>query len=407
MNSIIATEEGWLNSRKRGVGSSDSPVLALGEVFGKTPLDLYINKKAPIQPQADNVNFRRGHTYEPLAIALAEAQLGQKIYAPKNDHERWNDFQVWDPDRPHLYADFDGLREDGWVVEVKSPMQRIADKIRIEGLKDYYQVQGQHLVHVASVGELPYLGKLPEGCPGVCYVIYECESVSVQIYEVPRNEQMIGAILSNADNFWLNHVALDVPPSDGIAVAQMSIPKTKTEYEPVDGDAWDEAVRQLVIADEASAAAQLRLDAAKERIKSAMSVAGLTKAMTNNGHRFQFTSQNGRKSLDKKKLIADHPNINLEAYEVQGKPFMTFRHYGPKDNARWGDETLDGQLLTLKDELLAFGNRKIDTDVAIECFDELRARSELYMRMLSLELSGIETGVESARLALIEKMKQG
>jgi predicted phage-related endonuclease len=408
---ITTSQEGWLKSRQTGVGSSDSPVLALPpeEVFKKTSLDTYISKKSPIDAEkdGDNVNFRRGHTYEPLAITLAEAKLGMKIYSPQNDHERWNDYQARDPDRPHVYADFDGLREDGWVVEVKSPMQRIADKIRETGLKDYYQVQGQHLVHIASVAELPHLGRLPKGCPGVCFVIYECESVSVQIYEIPRNEQMIEAILSNADDFWFNHVMVDKPPTENFTPATITIPKQKGEYEPVDGQAWDESVKQLVVADEAFSAAKMRLDAAKERIKTAMEAASLPKAITPDGHKFQYAEQSGRKGLDMKRLLADNPHIKLDDYEKVGKPFKTFRHYGPKDAARWGDETLDGQLLTLKDELGIFERRSVDPDVAVELFDNLRDRTELYMRMLSLELEGLEKGVESARVALIEKMKAG
>lgn len=404
MTKRITNEQEWLESRQRGVGSSDSPVLALGQVFETTKLDTYIAKKSKPEPQPDNVNFRRGHMYEPLAIALAEQKLGMKIHAPETDEERWNDFQVVDPDRPWLYADFDGLREDGWVVEVKSPMQRIADRIRAEGLKDYYQVQGQHLVHVASVGDLPYLGKLPDGCPGVCFVIYEPEKCDVQIYEVPRNDEMIGAILANAEHFWKNHVETDEPPIDSTPTHPVNVPKSKSEYEHVEGEAWDEAVKQYTLADEAAMAAKLRLDAAKAQIKAALEAAGLDKVITANGHKFSNAEQAGRKSFDKKMLKAEHPEIDLDRYEKQGSPFKSFRHYGPKDEARFGDDTLDGQLLTLKDELSLFVSRRIGDEDAVDIFDELRDRAELYLRMLNLEQEGIATGIDKAHKALVASL---
>lgn len=405
----ITNEQEWLEARQSGVGSSDSPVLALPpeEVFKKTALDVYISKKSPQKPEPDNVNFRRGHAYEPLAIVIAEQELGMKIYAPKNEDERWNDFRVQDPDREWIYADFDGLREDGWVVEVKSPMQRIADKIRSEGLKNYYQVQGQHLVHIASVGELPYLGKLPDGCPGVCFVIYEPETVSVQIYEIPRNDQMIGAILTNAENFWKNHIEVNEPPVNPLR-ANISFVPQKSNYKKVSGSAWEEAVSQYTMAKEQEASASVKVSVAKKKIQDALIAAGLDKVIIGNGHKFSFAEQKGRSSFDKKSFQAAYPNIDLSQFETEGKSFRSFRYYGPKEEAKWGDETLDGQLLTLNDELrlLATRAKSMDIDSKFELFEELRNRSEMYTRMLSLEMENIETSLKNAQEQIIESTKK-
>lgn len=405
MSNIIKSQTEWLESRKHGVGSSDSPVLALGEIFKKTPLDLYINKKAPIEKQKDNTNFRRGHTYEPLAIALAEEKLGMKIHAPKNDNERWNDYKVKDPTRDYVYADFDGVREDGWVVEVKSPLQRIAEQIQAKGLKAYYQIQGQHLVHVASTGDMSKIGSFPRECPGVCFVIYEPELVQVQIYEIPRNDVMISAILANAKNFWENHVLENNPPTEMVA-EKIETKSVGAKYQEVTGPSWDEAVTQLTMADETFNAAKNRLELSKARIQKAMTDAGLGKIITESGYKFQYIDQNGRKSFDLKKLKADYPFLKMEDYEKQGKPFKAFRKYGPKDAAKWGDETLDGQLLTLKDELDLFSKRKINPEIAVEYYDELRIRTEMYLRMLALEQEGLKKGVDEAREALVKKIQE-
>ncbi|MCK4791876.1 MAG: YqaJ viral recombinase family protein [Desulfobacteraceae bacterium] len=398
----------WLETRQHGVGSSDSPILALPkkEVFNKSAVDIYISKKQPVkEDKEDNPNFRRGHTYEALACILAEEKLGMKIYSPQNDDERWNDYQVWHPDHPFLFADFDGLREDGWVVEVKSPMQRIADMIRNTGLKSYYIVQGQHLVEHADKCELPHLGRLPNGCPGVCFVIYECEKVAVQIYEIPRDDLMIESIVANAKYFWTEYVLKDVPPTEAVMPQPIKVKGQKAVYEEVKGDAWMEAARQWLIADEAVSAAESRLGVAKKRIITVMGDAGHEKIITENRHKFAYVQRAGQRRVDMKLLLADNPTIDLEKYKRQYDPYFAFNHYGPKDELKYGDETLDGQLLTLKDELNRFGKMTLDQNVAIEMFDELRERAELYARMLSLELEGIETALTDAHGNLLSKVQ--
>lgn len=405
----ITSQQEWLEARQLGVGSSDSPVLALEpeEVFGNTALDIYISKKSPPRDEPDNVNFRRGHAYEPLAIVLAEQKMGMKIHAPKTDMERWNDFRVEDPNNPWLYGDFDGLREDGWVIEVKSPRQMIADKIKATGLKRYYLVQGQHLCHIASVGTLPVLGKLPAKCPGVCFVIYEPENVDVQIYEIPRDDTAIAAIIQNADRFWNNHVIPNEPPTNMLK-AQVPFVPQKTSYMSVGGDAWEEALRQYLLTKEQLLSVEQRFDIAKNRIREAMDKANLDKIILNGKHKFSNAEQRGRRSFDKKAFQAAHPNIDLTQFEAEGKPFKAFRYYGPKDEMNWGDETLDGQLLSLKDELDILGKRagSMEMDDVIERFDELRSRTDMYTRMLALELETIQKQMGETENSVLASMKR-
>lgn len=407
---IITSEIEWLMARQRGIGSSDSPVLALApeEVFGKGPIDLYISKKATPKTQPDNVDFRRGHAYEPLALLLAEKKMGMKIFSPKNDHERWNDFRVEDPNRPWIYGDFDGLREDGWVVEVKSPRQRNADLIRNIGLKKYYMVQGQHLVHVASEGILPFLGKLPNGCPGVCFVIYEPENVEVQIYEIPREDSAIAAIVSNATKFWKNHVERNEPPAS-FSGTRVAFKPQKTEYKEISGPAWDEALRQYLLCKEQELGNKKRSEIAKQRIIDSMIAIGHDKIIVNGKHKFSNSLQKGRKLFDRKAFEAAHPEIDLSQFDAEGAPFSVFRHYGPKDELKWGDETIDGQLLTLKEELSILGKRSASMGVeeVVEFFDELKARSELYVSTLNLEIESIQKELSQTTEKVIENMTGG
>lgn len=419
-NRMSSSELDWLKSRQGGVGSSDSPILALGEVFKKTSVDLYIDKKKTIT--ADDVGidyapFRRGHTYEPLALALYEQQYGVKVYYPKTDDERYNQFQVWDPKHSFLFADFDGLCEDMWVAEVKSPMQRVADQIKASGLKDYYQIQAQHLAHHANVCTLPVVGDKWKGkAKGTRVIVYEPENVAVQVYELPIEKKMVKAIIANAKHFWMNHVEAGVPPMDSQPKQPVKKKAKGGKYTQVEGAGWEEAVSRFKLAQERKVAAEKMLATAKHLIIDTMGKLKMD-AVQVGQFKFSHKEQAGRSSLDVKALRAalaeievkcpgcshtfkHNPEIDTEDFKKQGAPFMTFRNYGPKsdlkDAEQTDDSSLDEQLLGLVDELNVFSTRDLDPDHAVTVFDELRERAELYTRVLNMETEQIMEALQIA-----------
>jgi len=401
----------WLKRRQiLGVGSSESPVLALGEVYGHTPVDLYIGKKKTLTEDdllssKTNPHLRRGHTYEPLAAAMFEAQTGIKVYAPVTDDERYNTFQVSDPNSP-LFADFDGFCEDGWVLEIKSPMQRVADSFRSSGVRDSYLVQCQHHAHCANVCELPFLpdpkkwlGKVK----GTRLVIYECENVALQIIELPIDEEMIEVIKHNATRFWKEAVEPGVPPATKTYKQPAKRP-ARAKYTQLEGEAWNDAVNTLKLAKEREVAAAKAMDAAKRRIAGVMEEAKLD-AVQVGPHKFLYREVAGRKSFDKKALQADYPDLDLKKYDKQGEPRMQFNYYGPKDKkkADAGNEN-ESQIITIQTELEDFAGRDHDIEVGMEEFDELRARADLYTAMLELELEDIHSAIENAAKAIVPKL---
>lgn len=400
----------WLKGRQAGVGSSDSPVLALGEVFKHTPVDLYIDKKKTLEAEdllsvADNPHFRRGHTYEPLAAAMYEATSGIKIFAPVTDEERYKTFQVWDPDSP-MFADFDGFCEDGWVLEIKSPMQRVADSFRTTGIRDYYMIQSMHLAHCANVCPLPFLGADAEKwlgkIKGTRVVIYECENVALQVIELPFDPDMIKVIRSNAIRFWNENVVPSLPPA-AKKYEQPVTKKQKAKYAQQEGKAWKDAVNTFKMAKERELAAKRGMDAAKRMISEVMSESE-QEAVQVGPHKFLYRQVAGRKSFSKSALQADFPDLDLSKYEVQGKPHVQFNYYGPKDRPKTGDDTQDSQIVTVELELREFAGKDIDIELGIEEFDELRARADLYAAMLEMELGQIRGAIEEAAAAVTKKL---
>lgn len=401
----------WLKGRQRGVGSSDSPVLALGEVFRKTPVDVYISKKRDIteadDDHGDNPHLRRGHVYEGLAAAMFEAQTGIKVYAPETDEERFGTYQVWDPDSP-LFADFDGFCEDGWVMEIKSPMQRVADSFKASGIRDYYMIQSQHLAHVADKCALPFLGRDAEKwigkVKGTRVVIYECENVALQIVELPIDRDMIGVILRNANRFWTENVQTSTPPAPvHYEQPAPSKEKTKSKYTQMQGEAWQRAVDAYKLAKERQAGAATAMASAKRMIVGVMGEAKL-EAIQIGVHKFLNRPVAGRKGFSKKLLQADFPNLDLTKYEVQGEAHVQFNYYGPKDRMGGGDDSEEGTIVTVQSELEEFAGKEWTIEEGVETFDELRSRADLYAAMLEMELGEVRTAIEKAADAVTKKL---
>lgn len=402
-------ELAWLVGRQHGVGSSESPVITLGRLFDKTAVDIYIGKKRTLSLDdvvKENPNFRRGHTYEPLALALFQDKTGVNVFYPKTDQERFVDFQVWDPKHKFLFADFDGLAEDGWVMEIKSPLQRVADAIRSSGVKDYYQIQAQHLAHCANVCTLPYLGNKWKGkIKGTRLVVYECEKVDIQIYELPLDQEWADMIIENDRLFWKS-VETNTPPQEPEYTQPVKIESKGGTYKQLEGPAWEEAVQRYKLAQERSEAAARMFDSAKDMMKKAMEDAG-EDAIQIGRNKFLYREQAGRAYFDKKAFMADHPNLDLSKYDKKGKPTRPFRNWGPKNElkeemqeaAAAQNETLDSQLITLSDELEFFSKQRLEPEHAVAVYDELRERAELYVRVLGLETNQIERALEKAATA--------
>lgn len=397
----------WLKRRQRGVGSSDSPVLALGKVFRSTPTTLYTSKIETITDnkvlgEEDNPHLRRGNLYEPLAIAMFEEQTGIKVYSPDGDEERYNDFQVFLPGSP-LYADFDGLCEDGWVLEAKAPLQRVCDSFRSNGVRDYYYVQCHHLAIVANEAQsLPGLGGEWRGkIKGTRLVVYEPENAQVQIVEFPIDQQWGELIRHNADHFWQAVEAREPPRPD--EYQQPPKTKKKAKYTAVDGEAWRQAVERYRLAKERQKQAEAAMEAAKKLLKGVMAEAELD-AVQIGPDKFSYREQAGARRFNTDLLKADFPDLDLEKYKVRGEPFRAFRHYGPKDRAETGDETLDKQVLTIQRELEEFAGRELSLSEAMEEFDDLRGRADLYASVLEAELEDITDAVEAAAKAATKQL---
>jgi hypothetical protein len=396
MTNSTQAELAWHKWRRNGIGASEAPVIYLGKVFSTTKMSLFVKKRDPNPPQlntADNPDFRRGHTYEPLAAAQFEEQTGIKVHYPEDDAERYGPrFCITDIDHDHRRVSLDGICDDGWICEIKAPRQIGCDRIRTDGLKDYYVIQAYYQAAVCQ--KMGTFAWGPGECKGVRLVVWEPEAACINIFELPYDQQFSDAILESVDKFWTEHVLTGKPPFD--EKPRLPISTKGGVYKKVDGDAWVAAAQKYAVAKDAYDAAQARLDVAKELIKGAMVKAGERKIQLPSGIKFLHGEQQGRKSLDLELLKHEHPSIDWDRYWKQGDPFETFRVYGVNKVQRDKDEE---EVSGLAVELAHFAKESHDPEMVFEKFNDLRSRVQIFTRQLARERESLLEQLEHAASA--------
>jgi hypothetical protein len=246
------------------------------------------------------------------------------------------------------------------------------------------------------VADLPGLGaNTVKPCPGVRFLIYNPEDVLVQVIEWPRDQVLMDLVYQRAEDFWLNHVIPGIPPTAPEHVQPVKLAKTGGTYTPVEGEAWQMAMAAWVVAREHSVAAERRLASAKATITTAIQASGLERVILPSGHKFSYTAQAGRRTFDKRRLAAEHPEIDLKAYETQGAPFSVLRGYGASEAPR-GDGGVDDEVAGIHDELGTIGLRDLGPEALLPLWDDLRDRAELYARALRGEASQLDEELNTA-----------
>jgi predicted phage-related endonuclease len=248
-----------------------------------------------------------------------------------SDGDRFGGFQRTIPGRPIL-ADFDGLCDDGWIFEAKSPTQMRFEQIEAEGVDEYYQVQAHHLTGVAHYTEtLPGIADKAEflrttgGIKGTRIVFYAPEEIRLHVVEIPFDQKLTDKILDTCEEWWNTHITGNVPPIEPFA-KQVRLQKTTGLYTQVDGE-WEEVLAELMtarrMAEEAGAVAKEK----ETFLKGVIDDMKLEKVMLPSGTKISYSFQDGKKTLDIKALQATHPELDLEQFYRVGAPFKTFRIY--------------------------------------------------------------------------------
>ncbi len=289
--------------RTQFIGASE-----FGAVLGldryRSRIDVYNDKLGLTEAFAGNKHTQRGVRLEAIAAEYFTETTGRKV-------QRRNQAYVH-PDYPFIVGHIDRkiVGEDG-ILEVKCPSRGAFYAMQKKGLPDSYIAQAHGYMGLSGYHKLTWL-------------IFCADLWDAAIFEIEFDEKIYQSSINAVRDFWFEHIVPRNPP------VEKGEEKERMEFERVGGD--------LIIRDDLQEDANMLIDAikikkdgddlfemAKERLLERIErVEGSYQA---GSLRFYWKSQPGRHTLDKKRLQAENPQINLKDYEKQGADFQTFRTY--------------------------------------------------------------------------------
>ena len=305
---LPARDEKWHEERRTGLGGSDAPVVVLGEYYGKTDHDLFLEKTGAIAPDDyDSPDIRRGLRQEPIAAQVYEEISGYKVRRVKKILRH--------KERPYILANIDReiLGLDGAPLEIKCPRAMTFRKYQMEGIPEGIQIQGAHYLAVKGKGQ-------------VIFAIFCAELDEMLIVPVERDQELINLILDKESEFWSYVEAGEFPELP--APKPLDLLPIGGELVKVDTAEWVKAAAAFWTARGIKEEAIALEDEAKAKIIKLM---GEHDVVEGAGLRVYHREQAGRKSFDKKALQAAHPEINIDDFYKVGEPFRSFRPYRIKE----------------------------------------------------------------------------
>lgn len=180
--------------RTAGLGGSDMPVL-LRLVSYKDPLDLYLEKVGEAPSFEGNEATELGSAFEDQVARLYSKRTGNRV--------RRNNRTLVHPDHPwataHIDRDIVGQPK---ILEIKCSSadgwgEPGTDQVPFHVLPQVHHYLGITGAEACDVAALLWGGYGPP---------------RLQVYTVPRDEEMLGILLEEGERFWSEHVVPRIPP---------------------------------------------------------------------------------------------------------------------------------------------------------------------------------------------------
>ena len=301
----------WLEARKKGVGSSDSPVILKASPF-KTPKELWAEKLGLIPEPESTPAMKRGEVLEDLVADLYADKTSRKLQRKKDI--------LYHPNLSWMLANIDrqivGESPGPAPLEIKCPGIRVFSRIKREGLPDYCIIQLQHQLAVTKR-------------KWAAFAVFNSELWQLIHFDVEPDRELQDLIIEHDARFWEEHVLKQIPPEE----EEIGVELPKVEGKLFKADALPEVVQMVEDLREARQlyeAAELAKKSAEDRIKIAMEEAQAD-ILEANGCRVYYSWQKGRRNFDRTLLKKDHPEIDLDQYMIPGKPTRPFRPFWLKE----------------------------------------------------------------------------
>jgi putative phage-type endonuclease len=190
-----AARDQWLAERRRGIGSSDIPVIMGVRDYG-SEYELWLDKTGRAEAQEQTEAMRRGQWLEPHVVDYFAKKTGLAVRRCGLVAHR---------DRPVLRATPDRLTADGGALEVKTMGAWAQARAEwADGVARRAYIQGQFQLLVTGRKHCWFAG----------YAI-DCEPMIRGPY--PRDDELIEEMLDQAYQWWNSYVVADQPPPPDLA----------------------------------------------------------------------------------------------------------------------------------------------------------------------------------------------
>jgi putative phage-type endonuclease len=285
------TKEEWLSIRKGYIGGSDA-----GAVVGLNPYksaySLWAEKTGKIPEFEGNTTTRVGSYLEELVAKMFTEETGKSV-------RRKNRILV-NEDYPFACADVDRLIVgEKALLEIKTTNSPVAmKKFRNGEYPEAWYCQMTHYLAVTGL-EKAYLA-----------VLIECRDFKV--FELERDEDEIAALMNAEKEFW-KLVETDTPPTaDGMASTSEALTALypQSNAETVNLFGYENELAQYMSISAQIKALEGQKDEMANKVKAFLGEAGKGE---NEHYRVSWTTSE-RKTLDTKRLTAEHPEIDFGAY---------------------------------------------------------------------------------------------
>ena len=284
--------EDWLALRDKHIGGSEAGAIVGLNPF-TSPWSLWAEKTGAIPRFEGNLATEVGTYLEAFVAHKFEEETGKKV-------KRCN-FSLINDKYPWAIANIDRevVGEDAGL-EIKTTSELSMKKFKNGEYPEQYYCQCVH--YMAVTGKARW------------YLAVLIGNRDFRIFLIERDEEEIQALMDAEKAFWNGYVLTNTPPpADGTTAttnAMAAMYSQGDEAIQVDITGLEEVLRNYQELTASIKQMEEAKDACANTIKAALGEA--TEGISSG---YRVTWSNGtRKSLDSKKLAADHPELNLSAY---------------------------------------------------------------------------------------------
>ena len=306
ISTVGMSREDWLAERRKSLGGSD-----IGAILGlnrwRSPYSVWADKRGLLPDQEDTEAMRTGRDLEPYVLQRFREASGLKT--------RHVNAILRNSDYPHLHANVDSMVV-GMSAGVEAKTASALNTRLFRGEEFPASYYAQCVTYLAVTGSLRwYLAVLIMGREFRIYQLTRIEDDPVpewcesSVY-IPQDE--LDALAMQAARFWLMVENGTPPPVDGAQSTTEALDAIYSDDEDTEADLADlhDDVAALIAVQDRIKALKAVAENYKNIIKDRMQTATRgSSALATVTWRTQL-----RRTLDVKRLTADHPEIPLANY---------------------------------------------------------------------------------------------